>query len=56
MGPGLAGGGGIGRGSGSQESGAADGIMSLKPPRTAAVMMPRNSAMTLRIVADHSRW
>lgn len=30
--------------------------MSLKPPSTAAVMMPRNRATMLRMVADHSRW
>ena len=30
--------------------------MSLKPPSTAAVMMPRNRATMLRMVADQSRW
>lgn len=30
--------------------------MSLKPPSTAAVMMPRKRATMLRMVADHNRW
>lgn len=33
-----------------------EGVMSLKPPSIAAVMIPRNSPTMFRIVADQSKW
>lgn len=56
-------GGGVSEGTGAVMASGSDvlseagaGVMSLKPPSTAAVMMPRKRATMLRMVADHNRW